>query len=512
MIRLGGVSSQVQDRSWEADQPLRVGRLATMDIHLADTSLSRLHAEILPAAVGWVVRDLGSTNGTYLNGERLGRVDATLAVGDSLQFGDIVLTVLAIDEHPDSGVPWIAGLRPQYRCQATWDDLVSELLAAASDGPQARDLLAQLAKIGRHYKATDTLESYLNAILWQAAEVLDAVQGVIVLSDERSDKPKVRVAMASTRAGDLLAARYEGLVRTTLAAGESVLLRASTLSGGEAVGSTLCAVLRNAAGIGGALCLTRAPEQPQFTEQDLRVADLLALAASPSILSFLKLQERQEQFALKTLMVLTQLVQMRDDRIGNHGQRVTDYAILLAGQMGLKEEDKDLVRKGAPLHELGKIGIKDAVLNKPDQLTDSEIAHVRERIGLGADLLQQIPSLSALLPIVRNTHERWDGSGYPDGLSGTNIPLLARIVAVADAFDAMTTDQPYRASLTPAQALDEIQQLAGSQFDPDCVAAFVKLRANLEDLVRQRFALTQTISVRDLRQFLRQMGSTRTKS
>lgn len=126
----------------------------------------------------------------------------------------------------------------------------------------------------------------------------------------------------------------------------------------------------------------------------------------------------------------------------------------------------DLISLGTPLHDIGKIGVDDAILRKPGILTLGEMVKMREHTTIGAQILGTIPDLATVIPIVRNHHERFDGKGYPDGLAGEAIPRLARVVAIADAFDAMTTDRPYRPAMTPDQAFAEVLHLSGSQFDP----------------------------------------------
>jgi HD-GYP domain-containing protein (c-di-GMP phosphodiesterase class II) len=190
---------------------------------------------------------------------------------------------------------------------------------------------------------------------------------------------------------------------------------------------------------------------------------------------------------------------MRDDGTGSHAQRVTDYALLLAEELGLGEAERQLLRIGTPLHDLGKVGVRDAVLRKPGRLTPEEAVEVRAQIVRGASLLEQVPSLAALTPIVRNVHEHWDGSGYPDGLAGEGIPLLARVVAVADAFDAMTTNQPYRVALPLERALEEIGNGAGTQFDPACAAGLLRLRERLEEMTGSRRGVTRTLAVDEIR-------------
>ncbi len=496
-IRLGPVSGNPLDQVWESDSRLRVGRVPNLEIHLPDNSVSRLHAEIVPTETGWVLRDLGSTNGSYRNGEQLRRAEAKLSPGDHLQFGDVLVRVIAIQE--SAGVNLDATLVSSRASRSTaraWEDLVPQVLDAGAAAGDSTSLLSRLTQIGRTFKPTDSLETYLNSVLWNIAEMLDAAEGTLVYCGAAHPDTRARVHLGSSDAGSARCAEVGPLLDAALTDDSSMLLQTET------AGSVLCAMLRVNGAPVGAVGLVRTPEQRSFTERDLHLAEVLALAAAPSVLCFAELHERQTRQSLHILTVLEQLVQLRDDRIGGHCRRVTDYSLLLAEALGLSAVDKDHLRLGAPLHELGKLAINDAILNKPAQLSSAEMKHVRRQIERGAELLQQTPALLPLLPILRNTHERWDGSGYPDGLAGQDIPRLARVVAVADAFDAMTIEQPYRRRLSIGQALEELQLRSGTQFDPECVTALLQLRPKLDEIFAQRRTMTRTMSVHELREVL----------
>src|SRR5262249_2453683 len=150
--------------------------------------------------------------------------------------------------------------------------------------------------------------------------------------------------------------------------------------------------------------------------------------------------EQQRRLFQETVRALAQAVEMRDDYTGKHTDRVTRYAHLIAVALELSDAEIELIDNGTPLHDIGKIGIADAILCKPGPLTPAEFDEMKTHTIKGARILQTIPSLHEAIPIARSHHERWDGTGYPDGLAGDSIPRLARIVTVADAFDAMTSD------------------------------------------------------------------------
>jgi HD-GYP domain-containing protein (c-di-GMP phosphodiesterase class II) len=194
--------------------------------------------------------------------------------------------------------------------------------------------------------------------------------------------------------------------------------------------------------------------------------------------------KRRELF-LATIEKLASAVALRDTYTGDHSQRVTLFALLLGQQMHLSAEDLELIRVATPLHDIGKIGIDDAILRKPGKLTPAEFEVMKTHTTKGAEVLEPIPDLRPALPIVRSHHERWDGHGYPDGLQGEDIPRLARIVALANAFDAMVFDTPYRRGLPVEIALTEIEREQGRQFDPEVVTAFLRVRDKVaEEMVR----------------------------
>src|SRR5262249_54538767 len=176
-----------------------------------------------------------------------------------------------------------------------------------------------------------------------------------------------------------------------------------------------------------------------------------------------------------TVTMLAQAVELRDQYTGGHTARVTEYSILLGQHLELSPEDMHLIRIGTPLHDIGKIGIDDAILRKPGKLTPAEFDVMKSHTTKGAKILEQVDDLQPMIPIVRSHHERWDGKGYPDGLAGDQIPLLARIVGVCDAFDAMTSDRPYRQGLPADAAFAEVEKMRGTQFDPAIADAFLKI-------------------------------------
>ena len=185
--------------------------------------------------------------------------------------------------------------------------------------------------------------------------------------------------------------------------------------------------------------------------------------------------DRQREIHLESIRALAQAVEAKDPYTRRHSDQVAHYARHLGRAAGLAEDLVESIRTAALLHDVGKIGIPDHILTKPGRLTRKEFAHVRRHPTLGFQILQNISVFSAEAKLVRHHHENWDGSGYPDGLRAEAIPLVARIVRLADVFDALASRRPYKEPWPPEQVVQAIKDGTGTQFDPALVEAFLRL-------------------------------------
>ena len=174
------------------------------------------------------------------------------------------------------------------------------------------------------------------------------------------------------------------------------------------------------------------------------------------------------------LQVLLAAIESRDSYLVDHSRSVAALATDVARMMRLPEEEVAVVRQVSFLHDIGKVALPESILKKREPLDDAELEAMREHVTIGARMVDSIRGLFHLAPLIRATHERWDGKGYPDGLSGEEIPLASRIVHACDAWHAMTSDRLYREALGQ-DALDELQRNMGKQFDPRVVSALVKV-------------------------------------
>lgn len=181
------------------------------------------------------------------------------------------------------------------------------------------------------------------------------------------------------------------------------------------------------------------------------------------------------------LVTLSEIIDLRDPYVLGHSKQVSTYAANIAKQIGLNDKQSELIRKAGLLHDIGKLGIPTEILGKPGKLTRAEYETVKEHASLGGDLVKNSPSLRPIAQIIRHHHERYDGNGYPDRIAGSRISIEARIVAVADAMEAMTSDRPYRKALKPEKVQAELMKHSGTQFDPLVVDAAIKVLGQIQE-------------------------------
>jgi HD-GYP domain-containing protein (c-di-GMP phosphodiesterase class II) len=217
-----------------------------------------------------------------------------------------------------------------------------------------------------------------------------------------------------------------------------------------------------------------------FRKDDPRQVDLLVSFAANAY-SRIQLAARLESHYTETIEALVSALEARDPATQAHTGRIRDIATAVGVAMHVPSDVLRSVRLGAILHDVGKIGISDAILTKPGPLTEAEWKVMRTHPLIGERMLQGIAFLEPVLPVVRHHHERWDGRGYPDRLAAGQIPVAARIVAACDAFDAMTSDRPYRAALPLDIACREILDCAGTQFDPTVARTLIEVGKQMTD-------------------------------
>jgi HD-GYP domain-containing protein (c-di-GMP phosphodiesterase class II) len=203
--------------------------------------------------------------------------------------------------------------------------------------------------------------------------------------------------------------------------------------------------------------------------------------------------EENRALFMGSIQMLAGAVDEKDPYTRGHSDRVTRYSLLIAKELGLPASFMETLQISAQLHDVGKIGIEDHILKKPGALTEEEFEVMKTHTTKGANILRPVPQLAEMLPGIELHHEALDGRGYPYGLKGEQIPLLARVIAVADTFDALTTNRPYQQAHTPEQALEIIRSIAGKRLDPKAVDALMAVYERGEIRI-QRFTIKRPVS------------------
>lgn len=250
-------------------------------------------------------------------------------------------------------------------------------------------------------------------------------------------------------------------------------------AGQGVAGSIICVPLKIKDRIIGVISVST-EEPTDYSSMELIKLSTIALQTAAAIENA-RLYDKLKQMFVATVYALADTIEKRDPYTGGHTKRVVDYSLLIGKTLGLADSELEEVRLAAILHDIGKIGIRDNILLKQGKLDDEEFAEMKKHPVYGEEILKSIKDFKNIVSGIKYHHERFDGTGYPDGLTGNNINYIARIIAVADAFDAMMTDRVYRKALSLEVAMDELKKHSSDQFDPEIAAALLKVCENMNN-------------------------------
>ncbi len=313
--------------------------------------------------------------------------------------------------------------------------------------------------------------------------LLEAEAGSLLLLDEETEELYFEVATGDKGQNlkEIRLKKGEGIAGTVAGSGEPLIIndaasdprffKKADEKSGFVTRSIICVPVLSKSKLLGVLQGIN-KKSGEFTDDDLELAGSLADQVAMAVENAHLYSELKETF-YSTTEALAEMIELRDPYTGGHTKRVMNFSLAIARYMGVDKEGLEQLKLAAILHDVGKIGVADSVLLKPGRLDDEEFEKMSKHPAYGSDVLHNIKRLKDVLPGVRSHHERYDGNGYPDKLSNGDIPMSARIISVADTFDAMTSDRPYRKGLSVDKAFDELNRCSGSQFDPEIVKAFL---------------------------------------
>lgn len=344
--------------------------------------------------------------------------------------------------------------------------------------------LATLYEMSRSLGATLDMDELLDSVLQSALRIFDLDLGYVVLRDRDTgvlSLKAIRGAEVNVADGAVRSSMSDWVVRE----GRPLIFnpdagggrgQADALTGARAA---LCVPLTSTEGTIGSVTIGSSRPDYRFSGDDVRLLSTIANHVTMAIGNIELFTSLQEAY-LATVRSLAAAVDAKDTYTRGHSDRVAAYATMIAERMQLSHDQRIALEMAAYLHDIGKIGVPEQILLKPGRLDDVEMAQMRHHPLIGANILKPVAFPWAITPVVRHHHEAWDGNGYPAGLKGEEIPLLARILTVADSYEAMTADRPYRLGRGTSEAIAELRTCAGSQFDPAVVEVFASIVEELE--------------------------------
>jgi HD-GYP domain-containing protein (c-di-GMP phosphodiesterase class II) len=482
-----------RETTWEiAGSLTTIGRDSTCDIIINDRKFSRFHAEVVREGSAFIFYDKESLNGSFINNIRVTRQE--LVSGDQIKIGDT--TIKVVEQDPTKYIEWRQG-DPFFTMEIPLDKLASQveeiviapetmsknhLEIATKRQVEAAKLIKNLEtlyEVGKAINSIQTVDELLDQIGQVLLDVFHNVQRVCILLEENGKdfEPK----LIKTRP-DIPLQRFQiSWSVVNKAATEEICILANDashdtrFSGSESImamnlRSVMCAPLVNKGNVLGVIYLDNREKPDCFDENDLALLSALANQSAVAVDNS-RLYESIQKSYHEAVLALMNTVEAKDPYTRGHSQRTSRYSFGIAQELGLSEEECQRIRTAAELHDIGKIGVKDLIIGKDKPLSTLEFRSIKAHVLTGADIIRPIEYLRFAFPMIRYHHENYDGSGYPEGLKEDSIPLGARIIRVADAFDAMTTQRPYNTPLPLDKALVKCEDSKGQDFDPDVVDA-----------------------------------------
>lgn len=482
------------------------GRSPSCEERFEDDALSRVHFAVEGKGSFYLLTDLQSSAGTSVNGKKVASKilhNGDRIVASNIEFGFKVSDTSSNKVSAHSGLAEVDSKAESIRVEANFEDGSFAFEDTENDGNRSeadtsqllgrtRQALQTIYHVGTLVYTAESLDRVCHTIMDVAMETLDPDRGFLVMYDP-DDKVLEPVVVRRKRAnGNGAASRSTRLLRAVddeltlcrpiilhcVKKGLSVISDAVYPDTGDAsskhIKSAMCVPVRTNTDIIGAIYLDRVDNDEPFHQHQLELLAGIGRQAGIAV-ERAKMLEEMEGLFYSCVRALVTSIEAKDQYTHGHSERVTAFAVTLAEEMQLDAETLDNVRLGALLHDVGKIGVAEKILTKPSRLTPDEVKIIRQHPSRGGEILSHIGNIPGVIAAVKHHHEMYNGLGYPDGLVGQEIPQTARIVALADAFDAMTSNRSYRRNFDVDEAISEFTRCSGDQFDPEVCEVMIKL-------------------------------------
>ncbi|MHC5020384.1 MAG: HD domain-containing phosphohydrolase [Planctomycetota bacterium] len=466
---------------------LVIGSDASCNIPITDEGVAPEHLAIAGKGDAFVVESIGESpiqiNDQAAPEKVLRDGDVVSAGGLKFRFGLVAEPITGpAESHRITLVEDDEGLVEREASRRLPTD--SGEATKAIDPARAPQILAVLYEVGQLVNAETNRTRILESIVDKALEALEATRGFLILYDKDADilTPAVIRMGDGEDGGAEELTLSKSILAECVRTGTSILCRDaisdSRFSEGgsivlHGIRSALCVPVESSKEIRGALYVDNLQEAGAFDEEDMRLLAALGRLAGDALERALWVEKHDNLF-YGLIRALVSTIEAKDQYTRGHTERVTTYSMAIGEEMGLTEEEKHTLQLGALLHDVGKIGIPEKILKKPGKLTPGEYEIMKRHPDIGADILEHIEGIGEISDIVRFHQEKFDGTGYPQGLKGDEIPLYDRIVGVADAYDAMTSSRSYRRNFSEEEVMKEFNRCAGFQFDRVVVEAFFR--------------------------------------
>ncbi|MEW6356943.1 MAG: HD domain-containing phosphohydrolase [Planctomycetota bacterium] len=486
MISLIGLEGPVAGKRFFLKAfPFQIGRGPKNDLVLNDSHVSLQHAVVVQESDGVFVVDLGSTNGTVVNGKASGR--ALLGDGDTIAIGSSEFRVISggfttskLSRRPAKAQTGLQ--RDETKTFATLKGLDHTIFLRPQEDMallrKSHEALRILYGADSIMADVRDLEATLGKVIDLVMEVFGAERAFLMLIDPESgelrfetQRPRdAEIAVSATISAKVLqdhesVLSWDAMSDPRFAAAQSIMK--------QRVRSVVCAPLKSADRVLGMIYADISSQTKRYDEDDLKLLTAIGYKAGVGVENALLYRDIQSLF-LGAIETIIDAIRAKDVYTRGHSERVRNYSVMIGKAIGLDAKQMQTLTLAAVLHDVGKIGMPDRLLYNKDALSPEEYEEIKVHAAQGAELLSRIDRLKDVVPVVRHHHEALDGSGYPDGLKGDEIPLPSRIIAVADTYDACTTDRPYQKGMPREKAVEILRKLSGARLDAALVDAFIK--------------------------------------